>query len=196
MSRKKLSDALKEAIHHLSHKEKDKLLYRLIAKDDLLTEQLEFRLLENRATTEDRRSIIRDLIIDHMNTHGQQYTPGSMLWSIRKISAMITRHTRVTGDKYGEIELNLLLVKECLAQYGHKMIPFWNRKTNKLREYLIKKVLRISKLSKNIHPDYRLDFADSLHAIGDYFERDHYLMEILSSKMIDVGCLQRGEFYP
>ena len=46
MARVKLTDDLKKAISGLSHKEKDKLLFRLIAKEPILAEQLVFKLLE------------------------------------------------------------------------------------------------------------------------------------------------------
>lgn len=194
MARAKLSDSLKAAIHDLPHKEKDKLLYRLIAKDDILTEQLEFRLLEHEATTEDRRGILRDHIIENLKSISQQYSPGAMLWSVRKFSSIISRHTRVTKDKYGEIELNLILIKECLEKYGERLSPFWNQKSNKLREYLIKKIARISVLSAKIHPDYRLDFAELLQEIGAHIGRDDTLMHMCIKAGVEVNDLLNGEF--
>ncbi len=194
MARAKLSDLLKDAIHALPHKDKDKLLYRLIAKDDILTEQLEFKLLEHEATTEDRRDFLKEKIIEDIASNFQQYSPGSMLWLARQLSAAITRHTRITKDKYGEIELNLILIEECLEKYGERLTPFWNQKSNKLREYLIKKIIRMSNLSEKIHPDYRLDFAEFLQQIGNLIGRDDTLMHMCINAGLDVNYLLNGEF--
>ena len=47
MARIKLSPDFKKAITALSHKEKDKLLFRLLPKEEMLVAQLEFQLLED-----------------------------------------------------------------------------------------------------------------------------------------------------
>ena len=56
MSKLRLSqiDELKEAIIRLPQKEKDKLLIRLINKDQMLIKQLHFQLLENENDLWDR----------------------------------------------------------------------------------------------------------------------------------------------
>jgi|GEM_PF-1943180 len=58
----KLSSALKEAILRMPAAEKDKLLLRLVAKDGKLCQKLEFELLEEGTSLEERRADIREFI--------------------------------------------------------------------------------------------------------------------------------------
>ena len=57
MPRVILSKELVKEITKMPVKEKDKLLMRLIRKDGLLAEQLEFQLIEFGETTEERRNM-------------------------------------------------------------------------------------------------------------------------------------------
>ncbi|MES2796976.1 MAG: hypothetical protein V4683_13485, partial [Bacteroidota bacterium] len=54
-----ISAELKSEILALPSKEKDKLLLRLIAKNDILVEQLQFQLVEESLTTESRRAEVQ-----------------------------------------------------------------------------------------------------------------------------------------
>ena len=54
MARVKLTDDFKKAISMLPGKEKDKLLFRLLAKEEILVEQLTFQLLESNLSVEEQ----------------------------------------------------------------------------------------------------------------------------------------------
>ena len=194
MPRVKLSTELKKAISELSHKEKDKLLNRLIAKDDLLVEQLEFRLLENSSTTQDRREAVKYTITDLFDQFKDGVSTKQMLWMIRKLSSIISRHVRVTGDKYGDIELNLILVQTTFEEYAVTHLPKWNKPSFKLREYLVKKMLSVGKRANKIHSDYLLDFSERLESIGEYFNQDERITDICEDLNVDVGGLLEGRF--
>jgi hypothetical protein len=58
----KLSADLKEAILRMPAAEKDKLLLRLVAKDEKLCQKLEYELLEEGTSLEERRADIRAVI--------------------------------------------------------------------------------------------------------------------------------------
>ena len=59
----KLTKELQKAILELPDKEKDKFLLRLITKNDLLVEQLQFQLMEDESSVQLRRDDVKDMIL-------------------------------------------------------------------------------------------------------------------------------------
>ena len=178
MPRVTLSPEIKIAITAMPQKEKDRLLLRLVAKDDKLVEQLEFKLLEGEATREERRDKISDLIRYNLGEYQQKrFYPGGLTRTLRKTSARITRHVQVTKDKYGEISLNLELLQTAFDLFESKLPTIQSRKVDSLYSYIIKKALRILVLIERIHEDYRLDFEDSLESIQDHISQHILLQE-------------------
>lgn len=171
MPRRSLSKELKEAISLLPQKEKDKLLFRLIPKDAVLTEQLIFRLLEDAATTESRRAEVARAITDeYEELETYRFSPGFLKMSMRSLSGQITRHVRVTRDKYGEVELNLQLLNDALEQFQERLSEFPERRTFKLYTYIIRRAGKINTLLDKMHEDYRLDFEDELRRLHRFIE--------------------------
>ena len=122
MARIKLTEDLKKAISGLSHQEKDKLLFRLIAKEPILAQQLVFKLLEDGASMEERREDLAKYIEKYLEDYQDYYySPGYLLLELRSLSAKITNHIKTTRDKYGEIALNLLMLNKALSLYGSKI---------------------------------------------------------------------------
>ena len=103
-----LDPDLKKAIVRMPGVEKDKLLLRLIAKDAVLTERLQFELVEEGKTIDERRSLIREFIDRTARLHAD--TPGWLMMDMRTVSGYISRHLKVTKDKYGEVELMLYML--------------------------------------------------------------------------------------
>ena len=97
----KLEKDLQEAILSMPQKEKDKLLLKLIAKDDVLIQQLEFTLVEGGSTVEYRRDEVKNAIDKLYQT--DRYSSGYLMMDMRYINGDITRHVKVTKDKYVEI---------------------------------------------------------------------------------------------
>jgi hypothetical protein len=144
----KLEKDLQEAITAMPLKEKDKLLLKLIAKDDILTQQLQFQLVEVGDTMESRRDDIRKSIeklyrIDH-------YSSGYLMMDMRYISGDITRHVKVTKDKY-EKQL--------------KWIQKYSAKTDTLANYVAKRTDAILKKLIKLHPDIQFDFHGDMNYI-------------------------------
>ncbi|MFN3782929.1 MAG: hypothetical protein ACK4R6_03375 [Spirosomataceae bacterium] len=161
----KLTKELQKAILELPDKEKDKLLLRLITKNDLLVEQLTFQLLEDESDIERRRNYVKRLIISTI-TAVHVSSIGWLLMDIRACSGAITRHVKVTKDKYGEIELTLFLLERVLVE-NEAVFQTYSRKLDKLMPYLLKKVESILKKIKGFPEDYHLDFTASLEVILD-----------------------------
>ncbi|MCB0672311.1 MAG: hypothetical protein KDC59_10265 [Saprospiraceae bacterium] len=195
MARTPVSEELKKAISRLPSKEKDKYLFRLIAKDPILLEQLEFQLLDERSTVEERRENLQKKLekaIKHVASGRGRIR--ALISEVRSQSAGITRHLRVTGDKYGEIELNLILIREALAGVTGHYLRSNPRDQIKLYEYLITRLFKLSNLIEKIHMDYRLDFAEKLQEIGGLIGSNDLMMHTCIMNGMDVNVLLQGDF--
>ena len=161
-----LTNELKEAIMLMPTKEKDKLLLRLVAKDSILVEQLNFKLVEGAVALEGRRQQLSDAIIEDVQTSAEYfYSPGYLLLNLRDISGSINRHVKVTKDKYGEIELNLLMLNQTFSLLANPLQSFSDRKSKTFDEYVVKRTQKIIKLLDRMHEDVRFDFRDSLRSL-------------------------------
>lgn len=192
MARVKLSAELKKAISSLPGKEKDKLLYRLIAKDPALVERLEFQLLEEGDTTEMRRAEIRAGITFNLR-HIYYHSPGYLLMDLRSLSGMINAHVKTTRDKYGEIELNFFLLNETLRLFGDRVRPAHPQRARTFNEYVVKRALKLLKLLNRLHEDYRLDFKDDMQTLGRHIGDQPNMMQVAIREGLDVNWLLRGE---
>ncbi len=169
MPRRALSKELKAAISVLSQKEKDKLLFRLIPKDDVLTERLQFQLLEGAATTDERRLDMSRLIDEEYDQLERgHFSPGYLKLTMRSISGRITRHVKVTSDKYGEVELNYQLLNDALERFQDRLADYSERRTFKLYTYMIRRAGKLRTLLGKMHDDYRLDFEDAQRTLHLY----------------------------
>lgn len=196
MARQKLSPELKKAISTLSDKEKDKLLYRFVAKESLLAEQLTFRLLEQEATTEERRDIAEEKIIEQLEEIKEyRFSPKLLAWAIRACSGITTRHVRVTKDKYGEVSLSLFFLTEALERFGTQLLPFSSgQKTQSLYDYLVKRTLKVFTLLSKLHPETHLDFRPRMEQLGQLMEANTHLIRTATIHHLDLNWLLEGEW--
>ncbi len=175
----KLSDELKTAISQLPDKEKDKLLFRLIPKNYDLVAQLEFKLLEDGNTAEIRREELKEILQKSLNYAVQSfYSPGYLMMDLRSMSGAITQHVKTTKDKVGEVELNLLMLNSALEGCQNQLQNATARKIQKFDEYVVKRAIKIMTLVSKIHEDYKIEFEDSIQALGKN------ISQINSTKMV------------
>lgn len=151
-----LTDALKKAIIQMPVKEKDKLLLRLIAKDQTLSDRLHFELIEDSATISERREEITNRIIRISKFN--QNTPGWILMDMRNLSGDISYHVKVTKDKMGAIELNIFLMNTFMSTYPH-ILKTYSSKADTCALYLAKKAQTILNGLNKLDEDYRVDFV-------------------------------------
>lgn len=190
MARVKLTVELKKAIRELSHKEKDKLLLRLIPKDEMLVAQLEFRLLEESKTTEFRRDNLRNFVEQALQRSANNYySPGYLLLDLRSVSGSINRHVKITGDKYGEIELNLFMLNRTLELLGSQLrySSPWHSRT--LHEYIGKRVLKLQGLLEKLPEDYHADFRDDFQSLAGYLRQQGNFGRVAKSLGLDLEQL-------
>ena len=194
MARVKLPEELKKAISGLSHKEKDKLLFRLIAKEPILAEQLAFKLLEDGVSAEDRRMELGREIEKFLNEYQKYYySPGYLLLDLRSISGKITQHVKTTKDKYGEIYLNFLMLNKALALFGKKINQVRPNRSRTLNKYVVNRAIKLLGLVRKIHEDYQLDFSDSMIELGQHIQRIDAMKRMADNFELDLELLLSGE---
>ncbi|GAB3982757.1 hypothetical protein GCM10028806_55040 [Spirosoma terrae] len=155
-----LDPDLKKAIIRMPGVEKDKLLLRLIAKDTILTERLQFELVEHSDTLEERRDLIRQFIDRTANLH--QDSAGWVMMDMRTVSGYISRHLKVTKDKYGEVELMLYMLNTFYDHNAH-LLQKYNSRTDKAAEYIAKRAEQVLKKVSKLDADYHIEFADEIN---------------------------------
>jgi hypothetical protein len=158
----KIPKELEQAILSLPPKEKDKLLLKLITKNELLQQQLQFQLLEDESDLKHKREEIKVSILRVSKLSHQ--TPGWMMMDMRDLNGRITNHVKVTKDKYGEVELTLYL----LNTFFDNQLPLlekYNSKSDKISQYIAKRTeFLLAKLPK-LHEDYYVEFDRDINRL-------------------------------
>ena len=157
-----LEPDLRKAIVHLSGVEKDKLLLRLIAKDATLTEKLQFELVERGQTIDERRELIRDFIRRTAALNAD--SAGWLMMDMRTVSGYISRHLKVTKDKYGEVELGLYMLNTFYDHNAH-LLQKYNSRSDKCAEYIAKRTDQVLKKALKLDPDYHIEFASEINKL-------------------------------
>lgn len=173
------SKEFKEAISNFTAQEKDKLIIRLLKKDRILSHRLYFELIDPE-TADDKRNQMEALIKEEVAAVAKKYGRTKyFLPGIRRISAKITEHVKITTDKFGEVSLTLLLVSETLKNQPKTGDHY------KLHIYLLNKIFRSLVLTKKLDPDYFLDLRESYNAVQQV---------ILKNKSLEELALNNGLF--
>ena len=152
-----IQDQLKKAIIQMMPKEKDKLLIRLIAKDKALSDRLYFELIEGSTTIPERRDDIASQIL-HSSTMAMD-SPAWIMMEMKSNSGTIAYHVKITRDKLGAIELNLLLLNTFLNRFADKLEKYSSR-SDKCALYIAKKALTIVNGLGKLDEDYQFDFRN------------------------------------
>lgn len=156
------SKEFKEALSNFSPKEKDKLIFRLLKKDKILSQKLYFELIET-LTVDEKRQILEEEISEKMLYYAENVSNLKyFLMLVRKLSGEITLHVKVTSDKFGEVYLQLFLVNEILHLYKNRLSKASFEQTYKLYLYLINKIFRALILTLKLDRDYDLEIDEIL----------------------------------
>ncbi len=176
------SKEFKQAISNFSSLEKDRLIFRLLKKDKILSEKLYFELIDPE-TADEKRNHLENNIKDKFEKHYREVKNAKyFLMLIRGVSGDITHHVKVTSDKFGEIYLNLFLVNESLSQKN----AYTNARFDdvyKVYIYCLNKIFKSLTLIKKIDEDYWMDFDEILEKI---------LEKILSNNHLPRLCINNG----
>ena len=166
------SKEFKEAISNFTSGEKDKLIIRLLKKDRILSHRLYFELIDPE-TADDKRNQLEIIIKNEVAAAAKKFGRTKyFLPSIRKISARITEHVKITTDKFGEVSLSLLLVSETLKNQPKSGDHY------KLHLYLLNKIFRSLVLTKKLDPDYFLDLREIFETVQQQLNSNKSLEEL------------------
>ena len=196
MARVKLEDDFKKAITGLSHKQKDRLLFRLIAKDKALVAKLHFELIEveQGVTKEDRRAVVEEELVNAIESYkNHYYSPGYLLINVRHLSGEINRHVKATSDKYGDVYLNFLMLNYSFRLFADQLRKATPGRSNTFDKYVVKRALRLLNQLVKMHEDHVLDFEEPMKELGMHIGDQPNTMEVAIHLGLDVNYLLRGE---
>ncbi len=183
------SKEFKQALSEFSSIEKDRLIFRLLKKDKLLSKKLYFELIDQE-TTDDKRNMMEDVIKERISSASKYISnPKYFLTLIRKLSAEITEHVKITTDKFGDVSLNLLLVSQVL-EYHEKLNRERFDMVYKLHMYLINKLLKALILIKKLDEDYWMEFDELLRDIDLQIHQILFLEKLCVNNSFDFNWLQ------
>ncbi len=183
------SKEFKAALSQFSHSEKDKLIFRLLKKDKLLSKKLYFELIDEE-TTDDKRNTMEAYIKERISELSKYIgNPKYFLVLIRKLSAEITEHVKVTTDKFGEAYLNLFLVNEVLSS-NEKLGKQRFDTVYKLYIYLINKIFKALIQIKKLDEDYWIEFDEILSEIDIKIHDNLYLEKLCINNGLDFNWLK------
>lgn len=183
---------LKQEILDLTEKEKNQLLIRLINKDQLLIEQLHFRLLENEFDLiqrfEDLKLEIDTTLQQNLkNITNARFNSGSKLYLklLRSLSGKINHFAKVTKSFENEIELRTFLLIESSKLYKkvQNEDSVFGYKTRTYQATRVKTILKLwEKLHEDLQYDFTLNYTDDLqlHVVNS-------LKSELNSNKIDLS---------
>ena len=182
------SKEFKQALSEFSSIEKDRLIFRLLKKDKLLSKKLYFEIIDPE-TTDQKRDQMEENVTEKLASAARYIgNPKYYLSTIRTISAEITEHVKVTTDKFGEVYLNLFLVDQILENNDSFAQQRFDN-VYKLYIYLINKVVRALLLIKKIDEDYWMEFDEILGEIDDKVHENRYLEKLFINNGIDFNWL-------
>ncbi|MFP3833896.1 deoxyuridine 5'-triphosphate nucleotidohydrolase [Chryseobacterium sp. SIMBA_028] len=183
------SKEFKAALSAFSNTEKDKLIFRLLRKDKLLSKKLYFELIDP-ATTDDKRSTM-EVDVEEKILLASKYIGNTkyFLTIIRKISAEITEHVKITTDKFGEVSINLLMINKIL-DYNNELSRQRFDNVYKLYIYIINKVFKSLILIKKLDEDYWMEIDEFLRDTQAKISENHYLQKLCINNGLDINWLE------
>lgn len=183
------SKEFKAALSNFSSIEKDRLIFRLLKKDKLLSKKLYFELIDQE-TTDDKRDAMEENIREKVLLSSKYIGNSKYFLSIiRKISAEITEHIKITTDKFGEVSLNILLINNIL-EYNEDLNRQRFDTIYKLYIYIINKVFKALISIKKLNEDYWLEIDDSLRELHQKINNNQYLLKLCTNNSLDLTWLK------
>ncbi|UOU99735.1 hypothetical protein MUU74_07195 [Chryseobacterium daecheongense] len=183
------SKEFKAALSNFSSIEKDRLIFRLLKKDKLLSKKLYFELIDQE-TTDDKRDAMEENIREKVLLSSKYIGNSKYFLSIiRKISAEITEHIKITTDKFGEVSLNILLINNIL-EYNEDLNRQRFDTIYKLYIYIINKIFKALVLIKKLDEDYWMEIDELLSELHQRINNNHYLLKLCNNNSLNLNWLK------
>ena len=181
----------KKVLQLLSDIEKDKLILRLLKHDLTLANKLRFELVDT-DSMEDKREQLKNRIISHIQLATEHYySHGILLMDVREISGEISEHVSITKDKFGEISLSCLMLRQLLELNNERIGAEKYDKAYTLCIYIVARIFKILILIQKQHEDLHLEFREDIETIGKFIGNNHLLMKTAIPNGLDVNWLIR-----
>jgi hypothetical protein len=190
-----LDKKFREAISQLPSAEKDKLIFRLLKKDENFANKLYFELMPPDSKDERRQQVKTEIdnMINLMKQHSPDSSPGLLLLNIKETFGIVADYVKMTGDKSGEIYLRIFVAKEALQLYNYNFMEHPLKMLYKLNIYFVAEVFKIMVLLKKLYKDIPVDIADYLKQTGQLFGDNPGLMETAIYNGLDVNWLTKSK---
>ncbi len=183
----------KKALQLLPDNEKDKLILRLLKHDLNLANKLRFELVDT-DSAEDKREQLKNRMIKRIQWATERYySPGILLMDIRDISGEINEHVSITKDKFGEISLNCIMLRQLLELNNERIGAETYDKAYTLCIYIVARIFKILILIQKQHEDLHLEFREDVQAIGKLIGNNRHLMKAAIPNGLDVNWLIQFE---
>ena len=161
---------LKKAILGLPQQEKDKLLVRLVGKDQMLMKQLHFQLLEDESDLEERVAGVQQQLTQliHQMKHSipnenQRGYADELMKALKYGSGIINEHFSVTKDKMSELQFRLFLVSQGFAHFDQLFEPHLYGRNDRLLKYQAGRLKYILGKYEKLHEDLQFEFREELN---------------------------------
>lgn len=183
------SKEFKAALSNFSPVEKDRLIFRLLKKDKLLSKKLYFELIDTE-TTDDKRDAMEENVKEKVRL-ASKYIGNQKYFQtiVRKVSAEITEHIKITTDKFGEISLHILLINEILENNEELDRQRFDN-VYKLYLYIINKIFRALILAKKLDEDYWMEIDELLADLHKKINSNTYLQKLCINNGLDFNWLK------
>ncbi|HSO86519.1 MAG TPA: hypothetical protein VLQ91_08225 [Draconibacterium sp.] len=179
----------KKALQLLPEREKDKLIIRLLKHDLNLANKLRFELLDS-DSVQDKREQVKSRIIRRMQQATERYySVGFLLMDVREISGEINEHVNITKDKFGEIYLNCIMLRQLLELNSGRIGAESYGKAYTLCIYIVARIFKILILLQKQHEDLYMEVEEDIKTIGLLLGKNHYLMKTAIHNGLDVNWL-------
>ncbi|MDX1652658.1 MAG: hypothetical protein R3277_09205 [Brumimicrobium sp.] len=173
----KIDKDLKQALCELPTAEKDKLLIRLIKRDKKLIKRFQYELTGDFTKQELQTEFRNKLESIFSDLKSERAGSREISGKLRNLSGEISGYLFTTGDKYGEIELNLYLLNRAVEVFHDELNRYINSVNgDKLLVYLINKVFNLRILLQKLPSDLFMDFEDALNQLFKGFSNNEALM--------------------
>jgi hypothetical protein len=183
----------KKALQLLPDNEKNKLILRLLKQDLNLANKLRFELVDTDSVQDKREQLKNRMIRRIQLTIERYYSPGILLMDVREISGEINEHVSITKDKFGEISLNCLMLRQLLELNNERIGAETYDKAYTLCIYIVARIFKILMLIQKQHEDLHLEFREDIETIGKFINNNRHLMKAAIPNGLDVNWLIRFE---
>ena len=183
----------KKALQLLPEHEKDKLILRLLKHDLQLANKLRFELLDTDSVLDKREQVKNRIKMCMKKATDRYYSVPELLMEVREISGEINEHVSITNDKFGEISLNCLMLRQLLELNGSRISTESYNKAYKFCIYIVARAFKILMLLQKQHVDLQLELEEDIKAIGWLIGKNHYLMQTAIHNGLDVNWLIQFE---